>query len=91
MTTGTADRYEHPDAPEVLVLGILSLVLCPVGAPLAWWFASRTLADIDGAPGRATNRGTVQAGRVCAMVGTGLLVGALVLAAATVLLRIAVR
>jgi hypothetical protein len=64
---------EHPDGTTVLVLGILSLVLCQLIGPFAWVKGNNALAEIDRNPAAYTNRGTVQAGRICGIVATCLL------------------
>lgn len=75
-------QIEHPDAITVLVLGILGLVACALCAPFAWSKGNNALRQIDANPGRYSNRGTVQAGRILGIVGSciiGLwLVGAIV-------------
>ncbi len=74
---GTMD---HPRGTTVLVLGILSLVLsavCAVGVvlgPVAWIMGNNAIKEIDASPGRYANRGQVQAGRICGIVATALLV-----------------
>jgi hypothetical protein len=55
------------------VFGIVGLALCQLVAPLAWIRGSQALAEIDGAPGFATNRGMIEAGRICGIIGTVLL------------------
>jgi hypothetical protein len=64
------------------VLGILSLVVCQIIGPFAWVMGNNALAEIDANPMAYTNRSSVQAGRICGIVATGLLilyaVGALV-------------
>lgn len=71
---------EHPQGTTVLVLGILSLVLglsCGVGfliGPFAWVMGNNAIADIDANPSAYTNRGTVQAGRVCGIVASAILI-----------------
>ena len=72
------------------MLGILSLVVCGLVGPFAWVMGNNALAEIDANPMAYTNRSTVQAGRICGIVGTCLLVlslvaivGVVALAAAT--------
>jgi hypothetical protein len=64
---------EHPRGTTVLVLGILSLAACGLLGPVAWVMGTDALAEIDANPGAYTNRGTVQAGRICGIVATALL------------------
>ena len=65
---------EHPSGTTVLVLGILGIVLCQILGPIAWSQGNKVLREIDASPGRYSNRGSVQAGRILGMIGTGLLV-----------------
>jgi hypothetical protein len=65
---------EHPDGTTVLVLGILSLVVCGLLGPVAWTKGNAALQEIDRTPGVLwTNRGAVQAGRICGIVATAML------------------
>lgn len=65
---------EHPDGTTVLVLGILSLVLCGLLGPVAWSKGRQALAQMDASPGvQWTNRGQVNAGRICGIVASALL------------------
>src|SRR5690349_11002089 len=71
----------HPRAVTILVLGILSLVLCGfLGIP-AWVMGNRVLREIDSSGGAIGGRGQVQAGRVCGIIATVLLVVSVVLLA----------
>jgi hypothetical protein len=62
--------YEHPQGTTILVLGILSLVVCSLLGPFAWVMGNNALAEIDRNPRAYSNRGMVQAGRICGIVGT---------------------
>ena len=64
----------HQQAITILVLGILSLVACQVLGPFAWVMGNRALVEIDAARGSLGGRDMVNAGRICGMVGTALLV-----------------
>jgi hypothetical protein len=64
---------EHPQGTTVLVLGILSIVLCQILGPIAWVMGNNAIAEIDANPAAYSNRGSVQAGRICGIVGTVLL------------------
>ena len=64
---------EHPQGTTILVMGILSLVICALIGPFAWRMGNETLREIDAQPGRFSNRGQVQAGRICGIVGSCLL------------------
>ena len=58
----------------ILVLGILSLVLCGLLGPVAWVMGNNDLDEIRAGRMDPEGEGTTQAGRICGMVGTGLLV-----------------
>jgi hypothetical protein len=64
---------EHPKGMLILILGILSLVCLSILGPFAWVMGNRALQEIDANPGGYSNRGTVQAGRICGIIGTVLL------------------
>jgi hypothetical protein len=63
-----------------MVVGIVSLVLtCGygvglLGSPVAWWLGARAKREIDASGGRLGGRGMAQAGLVLGIVGTVLLV-----------------
>jgi len=73
---GTPD---HPQALLVLILGILGLVMCQVISVVAWVMGNRVIAEIDASGGQLGGRSTANAGRICGMIGTGLLALSLVL------------
>ena len=59
-----------------LVMGILSLVLCPLLGPVAWSMSSNALSVLDryeAETGDISQRGLVVAGRICGIIGTVLL------------------
>ncbi|HEX4811586.1 MAG TPA: DUF4190 domain-containing protein [Nonomuraea sp.] len=66
--------YTHPNGTTILVLGILSLVVCTFIGPFAWALGSRALREIDESGYPYDNRGHIQAGRVCGIVSTVLLI-----------------
>lgn len=69
------DVREHPDGTTVLVLGILGLVVCGLLAPVAWAKGNSAKREIDAQPHVMwTNQGAVNAGRICGIIGTVLLV-----------------
>ena len=71
---GGGELRTHPQGTTVLVLGILSLVVCSLLGPVAWTIGNRALREIDTSPGiNYTNRGSVNAGRICGIVATCLL------------------
>jgi hypothetical protein len=80
---------EHPQGTTVLVLGILSLVVCQLLGPFAWVMGNNALAEIDRNPAAYTNRSAVQAGRICGIVSTGLMILAVVVLAVVLPLSLA--
>ncbi len=72
--------WEHPQGTTILVLGILSLVLglsCGIGfllGPVAWVMGNNASAEIDRNPMAYTNRSSVQAGRICGIVSSCILI-----------------
>ncbi|MBB6352044.1 DUF4190 domain-containing protein [Nonomuraea muscovyensis] len=63
----------HPNGTTILILGILSLVVCSLIGPFAWVMGNRALREIDSSGYMYENRGHVQAGRICGIVGTCLM------------------
>ena len=61
---------EHPQGTLVLILGILGIVVCGVCAPFAWVMGRRAMREIDSSGQTFSNRGQIQAGMVCGIVGT---------------------
>ncbi len=56
-----------------LVMGILSLVLCPLLGPVAWSMSNNALSILDryeAETGDISQRGLVVAGRICGIIGT---------------------
>jgi hypothetical protein len=70
--------YEHPQGITILILGILGLVVCQLTGPFAWVMGNAALRDIDANPAAYSNRSTVQAGRICGIIATAILVLGLV-------------
>jgi uncharacterized membrane protein YjgN (DUF898 family) len=65
---------EHRQATTVLILGILGLVLCGLIAPFAWAMGNRVVREIDASGGQVGGRTTANAGRICGMIGTIILI-----------------
>lgn len=65
---------EHPKGTLVLVLGILSIAVCQILGPFAWVQGRKALAEIDTSGQNYSNRGQVQAGMICGIVGSVLLI-----------------
>jgi hypothetical protein len=64
----------HPNGTTILVLGILSLVVCGFLGPFAWSMGNKALKEIDESGYLYENRGTIQAGRVCGLIATIILI-----------------
>ena len=58
------------NAVVVLVLGILSVVVCGVLGPIAWWMGKRELDSIARGELPASGLGMTKAGYICGIVGT---------------------
>jgi hypothetical protein len=58
----------------ILVLGILGLVVCGPLAIVAWVMGSGDLKQIDAGTMDPAGRGTTQAGKICGIIGTILLI-----------------
>ncbi|WP_188196020.1 DUF4190 domain-containing protein [Nonomuraea sp. SYSU D8015] len=67
-------QYTHPNGTTILVLGILSLVVCGLLGPFAWSMGNKALREIDESGYPYENRGYVQAGRICGIISTVLLI-----------------
>ncbi len=57
----------------ILTLGILSLVVCQLCGPFAWAMGSKDLKLINSGAMDPMGRGTTQAGMVCGIIGTCLM------------------
>jgi hypothetical protein len=73
----------------ILIFGILGIVICFGLGIAAWVMGNRALREIDANPGAYTNRGTVNAGRICGIIsvilqGLGVLIYVIVLIAAAI-------
>jgi len=58
----------------VLILGILSLVLCGIPGPFAWYMGKTDLHDMKAGRMDSKDQGLVQAGMICGIIGTVLLI-----------------
>ncbi len=58
----------------ILVLGILGLVVCAPLAIAAWVMGSGDLKQMDAGTMDPSGRGTTQAGKICGIIGTILLI-----------------
>lgn len=64
----------------ILVLGILSLIVCAPLGIAAWVMGSSDLREIDAGKMDPTGRGTTEAGKICGMIGTILMVVSTIIA-----------
>ena len=58
----------------ILVLGIIGLIFCGPLAIVAWVLGSGDLKEIDAGRMDPAGRGTTQAGKICGIIGTILLI-----------------
>jgi len=58
----------------ILVLGILGLVICTPLAIVAWVLGSGDLKEMDAGTMDPAGRGNTQAGKICGIIGTVLLI-----------------
>jgi len=68
---GMAPR-DHPSGTTVLVLGILSLVICPITGIFAITIGNRSLREIDANPLAYANRQSVVIGRILGIVSVAI-------------------
>ncbi|MPZ62793.1 MAG: DUF4190 domain-containing protein [Propionibacteriales bacterium] len=74
-----APPQNHPRATTALVLGILSLVVCGLLGPFAWRIGKNAMNDIDASGGQIGGRGLAQAGYICGLIATILLIAVIAL------------
>ena len=72
----------NSNATTILVLGILSIVLLPILGPIAWVMGNNSLRAIDMGMANPADRSNVAAGRICGMVGTGIMTLGIILTVA---------
>lgn len=73
-SAGPAGMYPEPSqATLALVLGILSIVVCQVLGPFAWWLGNKEVEAIDAGRRPPENRSNAVAGRITGIIGTVLL------------------
>ena len=78
---GGQGPIDHPQGTTILVLGILGLVVCSILAPVAWYMGNNAMKEVEANPGRYANAQNIKIGRILGMIGTALIVLALVFAA----------
>ena len=71
-STSTSGR-----ATTALILGILGFVCCQLCAPFAWYIGNQEVKAIKAGASPATNQGFAMAGMILGIIGTILLVFAL--------------
>jgi hypothetical protein len=71
---GYASYMHASRASTILVFGILSLVFCQLFGPFAWSMGSEELRRIDAGETAPDTRGMAQAGQICGIIGTVLLI-----------------
>ena len=71
---GAFTSREHPQAVMILVFGILSIVLCPLFAPVAWSMGGKARRDIRLSGVRYTNEGLVTAGWIMGLIVSSLMI-----------------
>lgn len=67
-------RANAEGAIPSLVLGILSVVFCPLCAPFAWYFGRRAERLVDASGGMLSGRGEATAGKILGIVMTILMI-----------------
>ncbi|MEV6281442.1 DUF4190 domain-containing protein [Kribbella sp. NPDC051770] len=78
---------DNSNATVALVLGLIPFITgLFILSPFAWWKGNQAVAEIDAAPGVYNNRGMAVAGRITGIVGTVLLILAILFGIAMVLL-----
>ncbi len=79
-------HYQASRSTMILVFGILSLVVCQLFGPFAWSMGNEDLRKMQQGVMDPRERGAVQAGRICGIIGTGLMAFVLVIYVAFFLL-----
>ena len=67
---GGGPPTQVPGGVAALVLGILSIVLCPLCGPFAWSLGRKGELAADASGGALGGRGLATAGKVLGMIGT---------------------
>ena len=86
--SGTPVPYapDHPNATTALVLGIVGMVVCGgLLSPFAWVIGRKAVREIDASQGTLGGRGSAQAGYILGVIGSVMLVLAVVLVVAYLL------
>jgi uncharacterized membrane protein YjgN (DUF898 family) len=64
----------QPNGTLILVLGILGIIVCQILGPVAWIMGNNGMALLNSGQGDESQRGNVNAGRICGIIGTVLLI-----------------
>ena len=70
MSVGPGAAPNAPNGTTALVLGILSVVICPLLGPVAWSLGRRAEQSVDESGGALGGRGVATAGKVLGIIGT---------------------
>lgn len=65
--------YSPVNATMILILGILGLTICQICAPIAWVLGNQALRALDQFGDPLGQRGMVNGGRICGIIGTALI------------------
>ena len=71
--TGVPPAPNANGAVASLVLGVLSLVVCPLCGPIAWSLGHNAEREVDASGGTLSGRGIATAGKILGIVATVLL------------------
>lgn len=66
-------------AVAALVLGILSVVFCPLCGPVAWSLGRKAEQEVDASGQTLSGRGLATAGKILGIIGTLLIAGLILL------------
>jgi hypothetical protein len=84
-------RYREPErGTMILVFGILSIVVCGIFGPIAWVMGNTDLDKMQRGEMDPAGQGSTQAGKVCGIIGTALLILYVVVFCAYILIVAAV-
>ena len=72
-------QQQASNAVAALVLGILSIVFCPLCGPVAWVLGRNAEREVDASRQRLGGRGLATAGKILGIIGTVFVVGLIVL------------
>lgn len=66
-------NYQESRSTMILVFGILSIVVCQFFGPFAWSMGNTELRKVDQGLVDPRERGSIQAGRICGIIGSALI------------------